>query len=57
LSSDAFIPFRDNLDRAAATGVRYVAQAGGSARDDAVTAAADEHEMAMAHTGVRLFLH
>lgn len=57
LSSDAFIPFRDNLDRAAASGVEYVVQAGGSARDDDVIAAADEHGMVMALTGVRLFLH
>ncbi len=57
LSSDAFIPFRDNLDRAAASGVQAVAQAGGSARDEGVTQAANEHGMAMSHTGVRLFLH
>ncbi|MEM8738866.1 MAG: phosphoribosylaminoimidazolecarboxamide formyltransferase [Planctomycetota bacterium] len=57
LSSDAFIPFRDNLDRAAASGVGYVAQAGGSARDQGVTDAANAHGMVMAHTGVRLFLH
>jgi phosphoribosylaminoimidazolecarboxamide formyltransferase/IMP cyclohydrolase/phosphoribosylaminoimidazolecarboxamide formyltransferase len=57
LSSDAFIPFRDNLDRAAASGVSVIAQAGGSARDDSVTAAADEHSMVMCHTGIRLFLH
>ena len=57
LSSDAFIPFRDNLDRAAASGVKFVAQAGGSARDADVTAAADAHGMVMAHTGLRLFLH
>ncbi len=57
LSSDAFIPFRDNLDRAAASGVTAVAQAGGSARDGDVIAAADEHGMAMAMTGIRLFLH
>ena len=57
LSSDAFIPFRDNLDRAAASGVGVVAQAGGSARDQGVTDAADQHDMVMAHTGVRLFLH
>ncbi|MEM6459365.1 MAG: phosphoribosylaminoimidazolecarboxamide formyltransferase [Planctomycetota bacterium] len=57
LSSDAFIPFRDNLDRAASSGVSVVAQAGGSARDADVTAAADEHGMVMCHTGVRLFLH
>ena len=57
LSSDAFIPFRDNLDRAAASGVTAVAQAGGSARDAGVIEAADEHGMAMAMTGIRLFLH
>ncbi|MEM7576428.1 MAG: phosphoribosylaminoimidazolecarboxamide formyltransferase [Planctomycetota bacterium] len=57
LSSDAFIPFRDNLDRAAASGVSVVAQAGGSARDQGVIDAADQHGMAMAMTGVRLFLH
>lgn len=57
LSSDAFIPFRDNLDRAKASGVGYVAQAGGSARDQDVIDAADEHGMVMAATGVRLFLH
>ncbi|NBC10547.1 MAG: phosphoribosylaminoimidazolecarboxamide formyltransferase [Planctomycetes bacterium] len=57
LSSDAFIPFRDNLDRAAASGVGYVAQAGGSARDQDAIDAADEHGMVMALTGVRLFLH
>ena len=57
LSSDAFVPFRDNLDRAARSGVRYLAQAGGSARDQGVIDAADEHGMAMAFTGLRLFLH
>jgi phosphoribosylaminoimidazolecarboxamide formyltransferase/IMP cyclohydrolase/phosphoribosylaminoimidazolecarboxamide formyltransferase len=57
LSSDAFIPFRDNLDRAAASGVKVVAQAGGSARDEDVIAAADQHGMVMALTGLRLFLH
>jgi len=57
LSSDAFVPFRDNLDRAARSGVKYLAQAGGSARDQGVIAAADENGMAMAFTGLRLFLH
>jgi phosphoribosylaminoimidazolecarboxamide formyltransferase/IMP cyclohydrolase/phosphoribosylaminoimidazolecarboxamide formyltransferase len=57
LSSDAFVPFRDNLDRAARSGVKYLAQAGGSARDQDVIDAADEHGMAMAFTGLRLFLH
>ena len=57
LGSDAFFPFRDNLDRAARTGVKYVANPGGSRRDDLVIEAADEHEMVMAMTGLRLFLH
>ena len=57
LSSDAFIPFPDNLDRAAKTNVQYVAQAGGSVRDDIVTQAAEEYGMTMIHTGLRLFLH
>ena len=57
LSSDAFIPFRDNLDRAARSGVKYVVHAGGSARDDLVTDAANEHGMVMALSGLRLFLH
>ncbi len=56
-ASDAFIPFRDNLDRAAATGARYVVQPGGSARDAEVIAAADEYQMAMFFTGLRLFTH
>jgi len=57
LSSDAFIPFRDNIDRASRTNVTYVAQPGGSARDDDVTAAAGEYGMVMIHTGLRCFLH
>jgi phosphoribosylaminoimidazolecarboxamide formyltransferase/IMP cyclohydrolase len=57
LSSDAFIPFPDNLDRAAKSNVRYVAQTGGSARDDVVTKVAGEYGMTMVHTGLRLFLH
>jgi AICAR transformylase/IMP cyclohydrolase PurH len=57
LSSDAFLPFRDNVDRAARSNVRYVAQAGGSNRDDEVTAAADSYDMVMIHTGMRWFLH
>ncbi len=57
LSSDAFIPFPDNLDRAAKTNVQYVAQTGGSLRDDMVTKAAEEYGMTMVHTGLRLFLH
>jgi phosphoribosylaminoimidazolecarboxamide formyltransferase / IMP cyclohydrolase len=57
LASDAAIPFRDNIDRAAAAGVTHVVQSGGSKRDSDVTAAADEHGMVMLHTGVRHFLH
>lgn len=57
LSSDAYIPFRDNIDRAGRSNVRYVAQTGGSAADRGVTEAANEHGMVMAHTGLRLFLH
>lgn len=56
-ASDAFIPFRDNLDRAAAAGARYVVQPGGSARDEEVIKAADEYGMAMFFTGLRLFTH
>jgi phosphoribosylaminoimidazolecarboxamide formyltransferase/IMP cyclohydrolase len=57
LSSDAYIPFRDSLDRAARSNVRYVAQTGGSLRDDEVMRAAAEYGMTMVHTGLRLFTH
>jgi len=57
LSSDAFIPFRDNIDRASRSHVQYVAQPGHSLRDDDVTAAAEQYGMTMIHTGLRLFLH
>jgi len=57
LSSDAFIPFRDNIDRASRSNVQFVAQTGGSSADSGVTEAADEYGMVMAHTGLRLFLH
>ena len=57
MASDAAIPFRDNIDRAAAAGVTHVVQSGGSKRDGEVIAAADEHGMVMLHTGVRHFLH
>lgn len=57
ISSDAFFPFRDNIDRASRSGVQYVLQPGGSLRDDTVTAAADEYGMVMAHSGLRWFLH
>jgi len=56
-ASDAFLPFRDNVDRAAQSGVRYLSQPGGSVRDDLVIAAADEYGMAMAFSGLRLFHH
>jgi len=57
LSSDGYIPFRDNVDRARRSGIHAIAQPGGSASDAAVTAAADESEIAMIHTGLRLFWH
>ena len=57
MGSDAYIPFRDNIDRAARAGVEYVIQTGGSVADDAVTAAADEYGMVMVNTGIRLFYH
>ncbi len=57
LGSDAFFPFRDSLDRAAKTGVRYVFEPGGSTRDEDVIQAANEYGMTMAFTGVRLFHH
>lgn len=57
LASDAFFPFRDGVDAAAAAGVLAVVQPGGSVRDDEVIAAADEHGMAMVFTGRRLFRH
>jgi phosphoribosylaminoimidazolecarboxamide formyltransferase / IMP cyclohydrolase len=57
MASDAFFPFRDGIDRAAAAGVRAVIQPGGSVRDEEVLAAADEHDMAMVLTGVRHFRH
>jgi AICAR transformylase/IMP cyclohydrolase PurH len=57
LGSDAFFPFRDSIDRAQQSGVSYVAQPGGSIRDDLVIAACDEYGMAMALTETRLFHH
>ncbi len=57
MASDAFLPFRDNLDVAAGYGIRAIIQPGGSKRDAEVTAAADEHDMAMVFTGVRHFRH
>ncbi len=57
LASDAFFPFRDGIDQAAAAGVRAIIQPGGSMRDEAVIAAADEHGIAMLFTGMRHFRH
>ncbi len=57
LGSDAFFPFGDNVERAHKSGVQYIAQAGGSVRDDHVIATCDKYGIAMAFTGVRLFHH
>lgn len=57
LGSDAFFPFSDNIDRAKKSGVSYVAQPGGSVRDDLVIEAADKYGMVMSFTGMRLFHH
>jgi phosphoribosylaminoimidazolecarboxamide formyltransferase/IMP cyclohydrolase len=57
MASDAFFPFRDGIDAAAAVGVRAVIQPGGSMRDREVIEAADEHDIAMVFTGVRHFRH
>ncbi|MGD9409604.1 MAG: bifunctional phosphoribosylaminoimidazolecarboxamide formyltransferase/IMP cyclohydrolase [Thiohalocapsa sp.] len=57
MASDAFFPFRDGIDQAAANGIAAVIQPGGSMRDDEVIAAADEHGMAMVFTGMRHFRH
>ncbi|MCA9992051.1 MAG: phosphoribosylaminoimidazolecarboxamide formyltransferase [Anaerolineales bacterium] len=57
LGSDAFFPFRDSIDRAYQSGVSYVAQPGGSIRDDIVIEACDEYNMVMAQTNTRLFHH
>ena len=57
LGSDAFFPFGDNVERAARSGVQYIAQPGGSIRDDNVIEMANRHGMVMAFTGIRLFHH
>ena len=57
LASDGFLPFRDNVDHAARHGVRFIAQPGDSARDTEVQEACQAHDIAMAHTGLRLFHH
>ena len=57
LGSDAFFPFSDNIERAHKSGVQYIAQPGGSVRDDLVIETCDKYGMAMAFTGIRLFHH
>ena len=57
LGSDAFFPFDDNIERAKRSGVKYIAEPGGSIRDDAVIACADKYNMTVAFTGMRLFHH
>ena len=57
VGSDAFFPFGDNVERARKSGVQYIAQPGGSIRDDQVIATADKYGMVMAFTGIRLFHH
>ena len=57
LGSDAFFPFGDNIERAHKSGVQFIAQAGGSVRDDHVIMTCDKYGIAMAFTGVRLFHH
>jgi phosphoribosylaminoimidazolecarboxamide formyltransferase/IMP cyclohydrolase len=57
LGSDAFFPFRDNIDRAAQSGVKYIVQPGGSVRDDIVIDACNEYDIAMIYSGLRLFHH
>ena len=57
LASDGFFPFRDNIDRASKSGVSYVAEPGGSTRDEEIIAAADEHGMVLVFTHARLFHH
>ena len=57
LGSDAFFPFSDNIERAKKSGVKYIAQPGGSIRDDLVIECCDKYDMAMVFTGIRLFHH
>ena len=57
LGSDAFFPFSDNVERAHRSGVKYIAEPGGSIRDDDVIACCDKYGIAMAFTGMRLFHH
>ena len=57
LGSDAFFPFSDNIERAKKSGVKYIAEPGGSVRDDAVIDCCNKYKMVMAFTGIRLFHH
>jgi phosphoribosylaminoimidazolecarboxamide formyltransferase/IMP cyclohydrolase len=57
LASEAFFPFRDSIDAAAAAGVKCVIEPGGSIRDDEIIAAANEYGMALYFSGIRHFLH
>jgi phosphoribosylaminoimidazolecarboxamide formyltransferase/IMP cyclohydrolase len=57
ISSDAFFPFSDNIDRARRSGVKYIIQPGGSVRDEDVITAADSYGMTMIFSGLRLFTH
>ena len=57
LASDAFFPFGDNIERARKSGVKYIAETGGSIRDDNVIEVCDKYDIAMAFTNVRLFHH
>jgi phosphoribosylaminoimidazolecarboxamide formyltransferase/IMP cyclohydrolase len=57
LGSDAFFPFDDNIERAYRSGVSYIAEPGGSIRDDAVIDCCNKYDIAMAFTGMRLFHH
>ena len=57
LGSDAFFPFGDNVERAKKSGVKYIAQPGGSIRDDQVIETCNKYGIAMAFTGIRLFHH
>ena len=57
LASDAFFPFADSIERAAKSGVSYIAEPGGSIRDDLVIQCADRYNMTMIFNGIRLFHH
>lgn len=57
LASDAFFPFRDNIDRASQSGVGFIGSPSGSTNDAGVIAACDDHNIVLAHTNLRLFHH